>query len=54
MIIFIAGPRGEIIVGGPLVAKGYYDLPDKTAESFYEEDGTRWFRTGQTFLPKAN
>jgi acyl-CoA synthetase (AMP-forming)/AMP-acid ligase II len=42
-----SGPRGEIVVGGPLVAKGYYELPDKTAESFYEENGVRWFRTGR-------
>ncbi len=43
---FFSGPRGEIVVGGPLVANGYYNLPEKTAESFYEEDGTKWFRTG--------
>ena len=32
------------------MAKGYYDLPDKTAESFYEENGTRWFRTGRNLF----
>ena len=40
------GPRGEIMVGGGHVAVGYYEMPDKTAEEFREEAGTRWFRTG--------
>ncbi len=44
--MLFSGPRGEIVVGGPLVANGYYNLPEKTTESFYEEDGTKWFRTG--------
>jgi len=40
------GPRGEIVIGGGHVAKEYYALPDKTDEDFYNEDGKRWFRTG--------
>ena len=28
------------------MAGGYYKLPEKTAESFFEEHGIRWFRTG--------
>ena len=39
-------PRGEIVVGGDAIAKGYYQMPEKTKEEFYEENGTRWFRTG--------
>ncbi|XP_037090567.1 long-chain-fatty-acid--CoA ligase 4-like [Pollicipes pollicipes] len=39
-------PRGEIVIGGDNVAMGYYKLPEKTEESFYEENGCRWFRTG--------
>jgi len=39
-------PRGEIHVGGDNVAKGYYENREKTAEEFYDEDDTRWFRTG--------
>ena len=39
-------PRGEIHVGGNNVALGYYKNPEKTIEDFYDEDGLRWFRTG--------
>jgi len=39
-------PRGEIHVGGENVAVGYYKKPDLTNEEFYEENGKRWFRTG--------
>lgn len=39
-------PQGEIVVGGATVSKGYYKLPGKTEEEFFEEDGQRWFRTG--------
>ena len=40
------GPRGEIHIGGAHVAAGYYNMPDKTAEDFYEQSGKRWFKTG--------
>jgi len=40
------GPRGEIVVGGGHVAKEYYLLPEKTEEEFFNQDGKRWFRTG--------
>lgn len=39
-------PRGEIVIGGDIVSAGYYKLPDKTKEDFFEEDGKQWFRTG--------
>ncbi|XP_057366617.1 long-chain-fatty-acid--CoA ligase 4-like isoform X3 [Daphnia carinata] len=49
-------PRGEIHVGGPNVAVGYYKQPQKTAEEFYEENGRHWFRTGDIgeFRPEGN
>ena len=28
------------------ISKGYFKLPEKTQEDFFEEDGLRWFRTG--------
>ena len=37
---------GEIVVSGPNVMKGYYDLPDATQKAFTEADGTCWFHTG--------
>lgn len=39
-------PRGEIVVGGETVSKGYFKLPGKTEEDFFEENGRRWFKTG--------
>jgi len=39
-------PRGEILIGGDIVSMGYYKLPDKTREDFFQEDGKQWFRTG--------
>lgn len=39
-------PQGEIIIGGDSVSQGYYKLPKKTVEDFFEEDGKRWFKTG--------
>ncbi|CAD6209171.1 GSCOCG00003763001-RA-CDS [Cotesia congregata] len=39
-------PRGEIIIGGDNVSQGYYKIPEKTKEDFFEKDGKRWFRTG--------
>jgi len=40
-------PRGEIVVGGPMVAEGYYKMPEETEEAFKRDsDGTRWFETG--------
>ena len=42
------GPRGEILIGGPMISSGYYDLREKTSESFIIDpyDGLRWFKTG--------
>lgn len=39
-------PRGEIVIGGVSIAKGYFRNPVETENSFYEENGLRWFRTG--------
>lgn len=39
-------PRGEIVVGGPMVSRGYFQSPEKTDEVFFERDGMRWFKTG--------
>lgn len=39
-------PQGEIIIGGDSVSRGYYKLEKKTSEDFFDEDGRRWFKTG--------
>ncbi|XP_071749792.1 long-chain-fatty-acid--CoA ligase 4 [Lepeophtheirus salmonis] len=39
-------PRGEIHCGGESLCQGYFKNPEKTADDFYEEDGIRWFKTG--------
>lgn len=40
-------PQGEIWLGGESVAHGYYKLPGKTAEDFFDDsEGRRWFKTG--------
>ena len=37
---------GELVVAGPNVMKGYYNLPEANEDAFTEVDGTRWFHTG--------
>ncbi|XP_028967685.1 long-chain-fatty-acid--CoA ligase 4 [Galendromus occidentalis] len=39
-------PRGEIVVGGSTVSKGYYKNEALTRECFKVENGKRWFYTG--------
>merc|ERR1712112_676348 len=39
-------PRGEVHVGGDNVAVGYFKNDEETEANFYEENGRRWFRTG--------
>ncbi|KMO38079.1 hypothetical protein VQ03_18035 [Methylobacterium tarhaniae] len=37
---------GELWIGGDGVALGYLGAPERTAEQFVEQDGARWYRTG--------
>ncbi|CAH1183333.1 unnamed protein product [Phaedon cochleariae] len=39
-------PRGEILIGGHCVGKGYYKMTKNMNDDFFEENGQRWFRTG--------
>lgn len=40
-------PRGEIVIGGPNVTRGYFKNPKKTAQEFeVDRNGQRWFHTG--------
>ncbi len=37
---------GELVISGPQVMKGYYNLPEENAKVFFELGGLKWFRTG--------
>ena len=37
---------GLLEIGGPVLAEGYLDDPERTARAFHEADGLRWYRTG--------
>ena len=37
---------GELQLAGPMLAEGYLDDPARTASTFTERDGHRWYRTG--------
>lgn len=40
-------PRGEILISGNPVCRGYFRQPELTARDFYtDENGVRWFCTG--------
>ncbi|KAG5667342.1 hypothetical protein PVAND_015325 [Polypedilum vanderplanki] len=39
-------PQGELIIGGENVTDGYFKMPEETKAAFFEEDGRRWFKTG--------
>ena len=37
---------GEVVISGPNVTPGYEGNPEANAQSFFEAEGRRWFRTG--------
>jgi O-succinylbenzoic acid--CoA ligase len=39
---------GQVELGGPTLAEGYLDDPQRTGAAFIERDGIRWYRTGDT------
>lgn len=39
-------PRGEILIGGLMITRGYYKLDDQTTLNYFNENGFRWFITG--------
>ncbi|MEW6366163.1 MAG: amino acid adenylation domain-containing protein [Acidobacteriota bacterium] len=42
-----AGVEGELCITGTGVMKGYWNLPERTAEAFFfDSDGVRWYKTG--------
>ena len=50
-----AGAAGELIISGPNVMRGYWELPEKTAQAFMiDGEGTRWYRTGDIVTESAS
>lgn len=47
---------GELYIGGLGLAKGYVGAPELTDKAFIEENGERWYKTGDLgyFLPDGN
>jgi len=42
-----AGDEGELVVAGPGIMSGYWNLPERNAQAFFDTpDGARWYRTG--------
>lgn len=39
---------GEVQLAGPVLAEGYLDDPERTDAVFLTDEGTRWYRTGDT------
>jgi amino acid adenylation domain-containing protein len=41
------GERGELLIAGPGIMGGYWNLPERNERAFLvDADGTRWYRTG--------
>lgn len=47
-------PRGEVVIGGDCVTAGYFKKPEETAECYRQENGRRWFYTGDIGEIQAN
>jgi long-chain acyl-CoA synthetase len=39
-------PRGEVVIGGDALTLGYYKNEEETNRVYFEEDGVRWWSTG--------
>lgn len=43
----VKGEEGELLITGGSVMKGYWNLPERSAEAYYvDADDTKWYRTG--------
>jgi acyl-coenzyme A synthetase/AMP-(fatty) acid ligase len=49
------GQEGELIAAGPGVMRGYWNLPERTANAFLvDADGVRWYKTGDVVVEDEN
>lgn len=48
--------NSELLIGGDQVASGYYKNELETRQKFFDDDGTRWYRSGDCvdLLPDGN
>jgi acyl-coenzyme A synthetase/AMP-(fatty) acid ligase len=44
------GEEGELVISGPPVMQGYWNLPDRTASAFHVDEIGRWYRTGDIVI----
>jgi amino acid adenylation domain-containing protein len=50
-----AGGAGELLISGPNVMRGYWELPEKNAHAFLVDSrGTHWYRTGDIVTEGAD
>ena len=50
-----AGEEGELVIAGPGVMSGYWNLPDRNGVAFLAGgDGERWYRTGDLVIEDAD
>ncbi len=48
------GAEGELVVSGPNVMQGYWNLPEQNARAFFmDDDGRKWYRTGDIVAEEA-
>jgi amino acid adenylation domain-containing protein len=49
------GDEGELIIAGPGVLVGYWNLPERTQQAFFvDASGERWYRTGDLVTEDAD
>jgi amino acid adenylation domain-containing protein len=46
--------RGELCLAGPQLSPGYWENPEKNAESFFEHKGKRFYKTGDLCFMDAD
>jgi amino acid adenylation domain-containing protein len=50
-----SGEEGELVMAGPGVMDGYWNLPDRNAQAFLvDAAGERWYRTGDLVVEHAD
>jgi len=49
------GSQGELVIAGPNVMLGYWDLPEQNRRAFlHDADGRKWYRTGDIVFYDKN